>query len=80
MVLKWCPYVVASLYRLYVSNAFGGRAGFYTDKSRVFPYAVLAAIILVWVGLEIKRLELEPGVRQDFPSAHCHPHPIRGGI
>ena len=35
---------------------------------------------LVWVGLEIKGLELEPGVRQNFPSAHSHHCPIRGGI
>ena len=35
------------LYRLFVSNAFGGRAGFDVDASYIFPQSVLAAVTLV---------------------------------
>ena len=40
----------ASLYRLHVPNAFGGRAGFGVDASHIFPQGVLAAIILAGGG------------------------------
>ena len=40
----------ASLYRLCVPNAFGGRAGFDMNTSHIFPQGVLAAITLVRSG------------------------------
>ena len=46
----------------------GGRAGF-DDTSRVLPQAVLAALPLVRVGVEMEGLELEPAVWWDFLSA-----------
>ena len=50
VVLKWCSYVGAFIYRLHVPNAFGERAGFDVDPSHVFPQGVLAAITLVGSG------------------------------
>ena len=50
VVLKGCPYVVVSLYSLHVPSGFGGRAGFDTNISRIFPQGVLAAISLVGAG------------------------------
>ena len=47
MVLKGCFYVGASLYRLCVSNSFGGRAGFGMETSYIFPRCVLAVISLI---------------------------------
>ena len=47
IILNWCTYVGASLYRLCVPGAFGGRAGFDVDASHIFPQCVLAAIALV---------------------------------
>lgn len=46
VVLKVCYYVGTSLYRLHVSTAFGGRAGFEANASHVFPQDLLAAITL----------------------------------
>ena len=56
----------ASLYRLYVPSAFGGRAGLDVDTSHDFLQGVLTVFSLVEVGLEMEGLELEPSVRQDF--------------
>ena len=43
-VLKGCPYVGASLYRLHVAYALAGRAGFDVDASHILPQGVLAAV------------------------------------
>lgn len=45
-VPKWCPYEGASLYRLHVPNAFGGRAGFDMNVHHICYQDVLAAIKL----------------------------------
>lgn len=57
------------LYRFHVPTAFTWRAGFDMDTSHVFPQGVLVAIALIGVWLEMERLELEPGMRWDFPFA-----------
>ena len=50
VVLKACPYVGASLYRLHMPSASGGRAGFYVNSSHAFPQGVLAVVTLVGCG------------------------------
>ena len=50
LVLKGCPFVGVSLYRLCVPHGFGGRAGSEVSTSHVFPQGVLAAIISVGGG------------------------------
>lgn len=47
LVWKECPYMGASLCRLCVPSAFGGRAGFDVDTSHIFPQGVLTAITLL---------------------------------
>ena len=43
-VWQGCSYVGVSLYRLYVPDTFGGRAGFDMDASHVLPEGMLAAL------------------------------------
>ena len=50
VVLNWCSYVIVSLYRLHVPNAFGGKAGLDVDASHVFPQGVLPAVTFVGDG------------------------------
>ena len=50
MVLEGCSYVGASLYRLCVPNAFGGRAGFEMDVTYIFPQGTVAAITFIGRG------------------------------
>lgn len=47
VVLMVCPYVGASVCRLCVLRAFGGRTGFDVNIIHVFPQGVLASITLV---------------------------------
>ena len=47
MVLKGYSYVGASLCRLCLPSAFGGRAGFDVDTSCIFPQGVLTTVTLV---------------------------------
>ena len=54
VVLKRYSYEGVFLYRLCVSHAFGGRAGFDGSANHVFPYGVLAAITLVAGRIEMK--------------------------
>ena len=49
-VLKWCPYMGASIYSLHVNSAFDGRTGFDVNTSHAFPQGVLAAITSVGGG------------------------------
>ena len=50
VVLKWDPYVGASLDSLCVPIGFGGTAGFELNTSNVFSQGVLAAVTLVRGG------------------------------
>ena len=68
MVLRGCFWEGMCLYKSHMPITIGGRAGF-DDTSRVLPQAVLAALPLVRVGVEMEGLELEPAVRWDFLSA-----------
>lgn len=45
-VLKGCSYERASLYRLCVPNAFGGRDGLDLESNHIFPQGVLSVITL----------------------------------
>lgn len=42
-----CSYMGASLYKLCVPSAFGGKAGFDMDAKYIFPQGVLAVTALV---------------------------------
>lgn len=62
-----------------VPSGFGGRErdGFDVNTNCIFTQGVLAVIILVALGQEMKRLWLDSGMTWVFPSGayHC---PIRG--
>ena len=78
VVLNGCSYVWTSLYRLCVPNVFGGRVGF--DMTQVTSFLRVCWQLSPWwgVGLEMEGLKLEPGVRQDFPSAQWPSPPYQG--
>ena len=68
-----------SLYSMFVPSGFGGRErdGLDVNTNCIFTQGVLAVIILVALGQEMKRLWLDSGMTWFFLSGayHC---PIRG--
>lgn len=79
-VLKGCSYVGTSLYRLCVPSAIDERVGFDVRANHIFLQCEWATITLVGVELEMEGLELEPGVKWDFPSAQWPSLPYLEGV
>lgn len=77
VVLKGCCYVRVSLCRLHVSKAFDGRAGFDVDVTSFLKVCWQLSSLWGW-RLEVQGLELELGMRWDFPSAQWPPMPYWG--